>query len=575
MAGEIRLTGLASGIDTETLIQRILDVERIPITRLKADKSKLTAKDDAVSAIKSSLTSLQNNISNLKDPAFFASNIATSSDTTVATATATSSAAKSTYTVVISSLASAGTLKSGTSLGPAAQKISNTITAGDLLTANTSYGSSLTLGTFTVNGASVTIDSTDTLTSTLTKINTATGGNVTGTYNAATDTISLTAASGTLVLGGSADTSNFLVRSRLYTNGTNAVTSLTSVGNIDTTAVIGDASSRIGAYSSLTSGTITVNGVSISIDTTVDTMQNVLDRITASSANVYASYDSIEDRMVLTSKVTGSTGIAVADGTSNFASSMKLTNTTSQVTAGNDTTFTINGGVSRKSADLTLSETESGIAGLTISAVKTGTFTLTVGTDTARIQSELSDFVSQYNSLQNIISSYTATPPEDANPLDSQYILSNDSLVTSLPNEIRKLVMAAPGTGTYRMLEDLGVTANGSDNLLEFTDPAKLTSALATNLSDVISVFTDSTTGIMNQLDSFLDTQLDSAVGAFPTRIANDEIESSRIDDKIANLEDQIKKEEDRLVASFAAMEQYSARNQNILNFLKQTSSGR
>ncbi len=572
--GQIQLAGLASGIDTNALISKIIAVEQIPVTHLQQQQTVLSAQDSAVSAIQTSLTNLQNTLTNLSDPAFFNSNVATTSNSAIATATATSSAAKSTYTIAISSLASAGNLQSGTSLGPAGQKISNTITAGDLLTANDSYGTSLTLGTFTVNGQTITIGSSDTLTSTLAQINTATSGNVTGTYNAATDTITLSAASGNLVLGSSADTSNFLSRSRLYTNGTNSVTSLTSVGNIDTTQVMNTAASRIGAYSSLTAGTFTVNGVSISVDPTVDTLQNVLDRITASNANVYASYDSVEDRIVLTSKVTGSTGITVADGTSNFASSMKLTSSTSQVTAGTDTKFTVDNGVTRVSPDLTINDVESGINGVTINANQANsTFTLSVGVDSTTIQSAVTAFVNQYNSLQNVITSYTGTPPTGADPTDPRYILSNDSLVTSLPTSLRTLVNAAPGTGTYRMLADLGITSDSANNLLTISDSSALSSALATNLNDVISMFTNSTSGIMNTVNTFLNTQLDPTVGSFPTRLANDTTKSQGLTDSITNLNNQITSDQNRLITEFTAMEQAAAINSSITSLLSGSTS--
>jgi len=566
----IRLGGLVSGIDTESLIQRILDAERIPIINLQNQKAILSVQNDAVTAIKNSLTSLKTALNNLKDPTFFSVNAVTSSDATIATATAGTTAAKSNYSIVISAIASASAMKSGTSLGPAAQKISNVIDPAALLTANTSYGNSLTLGTFTVNGATVTIDSADTLTSTLTKISTATGGVVTGAYNAATDTVTLTSSGADLTLGSGADTSNFLSRSRLYTPSpaSTTVTSLTSIGNIDTTQIIGTAASRIGASASLTTGTITINGVSISIDKDVDTLQNVIDRITASTAGVYASYDSIEDRMVLTAKSTGSIGITVADGTSNFASSMKLTSTTSQLTSGNDTTFTVNGGVARKSSDVTIDETESGITGLTISVLKTGTITLNVATDTAKIQTEVTNFVTQFNSTINLIESYTKPKTTTTKATDPASILTNDSIASTLGNALRSLATAAPGTGTIRQIEDVGVTATGDNNLLTFSDASKLVSALAQYVDQVKTLFSDSTNGVMTKLSNFIDTQIDLAIGTYPNRTTSISNQQLRLDDNIAALERKVLQQEAQLVASFTAMEQFQATSANILAFL-------
>jgi flagellar hook-associated protein 2 len=573
----LRLGGITSGFDTESLIQKILDVDRLRVARIQSEKNVLSVQQDAVSAIQSSLSNLKSTLANLKESSFFNSNKVNVSNTDVATAIATTSAAKSTYALNITSIASASILRSGTSLGPAAQKIANTITETATLSSNSSYGSSLTLGTFTINGASITIDSDDKLNdggdvanSVFHKINTATGGVVSAAYNAATDTITLTAGSGTLTLGSGSDTSDFLSRSRLYTNGTNTVSSLTSIGNIDTAQNVGDAASRIAAAATLTSGTITVNGVSISVDKDNDTLTEILDRITESTAGVFASYDSIEDRIVLLSKTTGSIGITIADGTSNFASSMKLTTSTSQLAAGNDTTFTIDGGVTRKSTDTTITATESGIAGVTITALTTGSVTLQVATDSSKIESEISALLTQYNSLQNAIGSFTETPDDNTQPTDAASILSNDSLVNTLPSDLRRTLTASPGTGTIRSLEDIGIASSSENNLLTFSDTSLLAAALLNNLDEVKNLFSDSTNGLAHTLETLIDTQIDTVSGAFPTRTTNITKQQTNLDDSISALELQIAQKEERLVASFSVLEQFQSRSSKILEFLQQ-----
>lgn len=568
----LRLGGISTGLDTNTIIQKILDADRIPEGILKNQKKVLDVRNTAVSSIMSSLANLKAQLTTLKDSSFYNSSIATSSDTSIATVSAATTAAKNTYSVNITSLASASVLRSGTSLGPAAQKISNPITPGSLLTDDTSYGSSLTLGTFAVNGAMVTIDGTDTLNTALAKINAATGGIVSGVYNAATDTITLTS-TGSLVLGSPGDTSNFLSRSRLYTNGTNTATSLTSVGNIDTNQVLSSTTSRIAASAGLTTGDISINGVSVSIDKDNDTLQDVLDRITASTAGVYASYDSIEDRITLTSKTTGSLGIVVADGTSNFASSMKLTAATSQLTAGDDTTFTVNGGVTRKSTDLTINETESGISGLTMNVANTGSIVVNVATDTSSVQKAIANFVDQFNSVQNQITSFSLIPSADTQPDDPSSILANDFLVSSLGVDLRKLVTASQSTGTIRSLEDLGVASSSTNDLLSVTDPSKLTSALSNNIDEVITLFTDSTTGIMNTLDDFLDSQTDPVSGSFSNRLSEIAKKQSDLDDDIERIENTVSQHEQMLIKSFGVLEQFQSRANTILDFLKQNKS--
>ncbi len=71
----------------------------------------------------------------------------------------------------------------------------------------------------------------------------------------------------------------------------------------------------------LTSGTITIDGTQISVDVAVDSLKSVLDRITTMT-NIRAGYDSKTDRILLTRKDGSSTpiGIGASTDTSNFLS---------------------------------------------------------------------------------------------------------------------------------------------------------------------------------------------------------------------------------------------------------------
>ena len=60
-------------------------------------------------------------------------------------------------------------------------------------------------------------------------------------------------------------------------------------------------------------GTFTINGVSLSYDASVDTIDSIVGKINGSAANVTASYDAVSDQITLTSKQTGAQSISVAD----------------------------------------------------------------------------------------------------------------------------------------------------------------------------------------------------------------------------------------------------------------------
>ncbi|MDD2708734.1 MAG: flagellar filament capping protein FliD [Verrucomicrobiae bacterium] len=573
--GTIRLSGLSTGLDTDAIIEKLLAVESIPVTHLENDNEILSVKSDAITAIKEALASLQDAAETLADASLYSSSTATSSDTDILTATASTSAAKSTYSIEVASIASATTLTSGKSGSASSLKLANPVSTSstpDDRTLSESYGSSLTGGYFTINGVQITVDAgADTLEDVLERINSSSAG-VTASYDPDTDKITLTG-SDAIVAGSVGDTSNFLEKSRLYTSGESTVTSLYTIGTTDTGAVLSDSNIN----GTFTGNDIIVNGMTISVDPDTDTLQNVLDKITASSAGVYASYDSVADQIVLTSKTTGSYGITVQDADdSNIASTLKLTTSASTQTVGNDATIYINDPYHlnpRKSSDNTLTGEETGITGLTLNVTDTTasgeSVTLSVATDTDAIEEAITNFVEQYNSVQNMISSYTATPTEDT---DSASILASDSTISSLANTLRRTITSAMGSGTIRMLEDLGISTSGDDNLLTI-DTSELEDALSTNLDEVISLFSDSSTGIMNSLDEYINSQIDSTTGALSLRLESISDEEDRNNDKIDFLNEQIDIQEERLVSAFAALEEYQSTASSTLSIIESLSS--
>ena len=80
-------------------------------------------------------------------------------------------------------------------------------------------------------------------------------------------------------------------------------------------------------------GEFKINGVSISFNSSTDSVSDVLNRINASAAGVTASFDSVNDRFLLTSKATGDMDIAMEDVTGNFLSATGLSGSTTHPTA--------------------------------------------------------------------------------------------------------------------------------------------------------------------------------------------------------------------------------------------------
>lgn len=72
------------------------------------------------------------------------------------------------------------------------------------------------------------------------------------------------------------------------------------------------------------SGTFTINGVQLTYDATIDSIDDVILRITQSSAGVTASYDDIAEQLLLTADDTGPALITYADDTGNFLETMNF-----------------------------------------------------------------------------------------------------------------------------------------------------------------------------------------------------------------------------------------------------------
>src|SRR5262249_2100264 len=128
-------------------------------------------------------------------------------------------------------------------------------------------------------------------------------------------------------------------------------------------------------------GKFTINGVEISYNVNTDTISSVMAQINDSSAGVSASYDSINDRLVLSNKSTGDLGIAVNETTPGLLASLGLASGTT-FTRGGNAEFTINGGDVLTSASNTLDGTAHGISGLSVTATSLDTQTITVAPDT-------------------------------------------------------------------------------------------------------------------------------------------------------------------------------------------------
>ena len=563
----LAISGLASGFDWQSLVSQLVQVERAPETQLQNQQSTIQQQNNALGSIKTELSVLQNAVNVLKDPSFFGSRTALSSDTTLASATAAAGTAVGAYSFTVSQLASAAMLQGATGAGAA---LSSSSDVSSLTLSSAGFATAVTAGTFTVNGKQVQVDPSDTLQGLFDKISAATGGAVTASYSATganADKITLSSGS-PIVLGSATDTSNFLQVAKLSNNGSGTVTSAASLGAVKTTGAlsqanfatpISDGGSGAGAF--------IINGVTISFNASADSVANVISRINDSAAGVVANYDPTNNRFTLTNKNTGDVGIFVQDVTGNFMTAAGLTG--GALVRGNNLLYTVNSGPQLSSQSNTLAADSSGITGLSVTALAKGTFNVTVGSDTSKIKTAITNLVTEYNKVQSVINTQTASTTDSTGKVTAG-LLAGDQDTETLTSTLRGLLTGAVSTisGQPLNLDSLGYISNGNDDSLSSADLSGLDSALATNLSGLKDLFTNSSSGLAVKLSSFLDATVGDG-GSLVTHQANLTKQSTDIDTQIGNIEKQVLVYQQNLTDEFVAMETAEAKINQQMQYLQ------
>ncbi len=101
----ITFSGLGSGIDSASIIEKLVEVERRQIDRLEAWKSEWTEKISALQTLNAKMTDFRTAAASMNTLAKYQVKTASSGNTTVLTASASSTAVSGTHTVVVNQLA--------------------------------------------------------------------------------------------------------------------------------------------------------------------------------------------------------------------------------------------------------------------------------------------------------------------------------------------------------------------------------------------------------------------------------------------------------------------------------------
>jgi len=563
----LSVAGLASGFDWQTVVTQLANAERSAETPWQTQQSAINAQIASYNTINDALTALQTDVNVLKDPAFYTSALAQTSDSTFASASAAPGATIGSYLFNITQLATAARINGASNMG-------NVLAPNGA--ANTTIGSAafaapVTAGTFTINGAQITVASTDTLQNVFDNIAAATNNAVTASYDSTSDTITLSSTSD-IVLGSATDSSNFLQAAQLFNNNetgstTRSITSSLALGHIQATNNMSSANLQTAIVDDGTgNGAFTVNGVTINYNASTDSIQNVLDRITNSTAGVTASYDSLNNRFLLTDKATGDIGISIQDVAGNFAAATGLSTGTLQ--RGQNLLYTVNNGPQLVSQTNAIGAVSSGVTGLTVTALKQGSVTVNVSSDTTKISNAIQQFVTDYNKVQTSIGAQQIVST-DSTGKTSPGTLTGDLTASNIASQLRSEVFSTVSglSGTISMLSDLGIQTNGQDNTLKVTDSNALTNALTNNLSGVKAFFSDPANGWVTKVNNFINETIGDD-GTIPNHLASLNTQTNNLTTQIANLEKKITADSAHWTSEFQAMEQAQSQINQQMQYL-------
>jgi flagellar hook-associated protein 2 len=554
----ITFTGLASGIDTASIVTQLIAVESAPKTLLMQQQAVTNLQNTDYADISTKLYTLKSSADALRSFSLYAgSPLATSGDTSKLTAAATSTAAASSYNVVVTNVARAASAQQVTT--PSISQFGSLYAGNGTYAAGTTKLTDLTTSTGTAAGyavgSSITLSSTQggqahtasfqvTDTSTLNDLTSwmqtqMTGSTVSlqvGGVVKVTSAPGLDQANTGIALDGA-------VGAATETQAAAGNTTLTSAGGMD----------------------ISSSGVAIHVDLTSGmTMTDVAAAINAKNGAITAT--TANGQLRLTAK---QTGVDSAISISNVTGGASAIGLTTAVT-GSDATGTIDGSAFTSSSN----QVTSAISGVTLNlTAATGPdgVNLTVNpnqVDNAAITTKVQAFVKAYNDViktatDEMNEKKIINPQTDEDRLKGAMFGDSrlQSLVDSLRDSFISPVSGLTGSQSIASFAGLSTGAFGSgDTSGQLTlDTTKLTAALAGGPDAIKSLFMSSTgssasNGLMQRV-SDLSWNAVKSNGTIANAILGTNDHSKDLQASIDAMTATLQQRTDTLKAQFTAME--------------------
>ncbi|KLU62636.1 flagellar hook-associated protein FliD [Peptococcaceae bacterium CEB3] len=490
LGGMQSVSTMTGTIDYSQIIEQLTQANRAPGDALNSTIQNEQLKQNDWSNVAKLATAVQNDLVTLASAKTFSSFTTTigGTDSSAVSASASGGATAGAYAINVTQQGSKASLTSGSEIGKAAA-LTDTVNSNE-------FSQPISLGTIsaTIGGTTVshTVTGSDSIDSILTALFGANGSQVSWSMNNNQLSISNNTAQN-ITFGTAGDASNLfqvlgLTGQALAGTGGSVKSSL--VGHAQLNSYLASANFA-SSLSPTTSGDLQLNGVDVKYNTSTDTFQSLINSINSSTAGVTASYDPLQDKMILTSNT--SQPVSVTDVSGNLGQVLGLTSGVAG--AGKPWIYQINNGPAQTSASATVA---SAIPGVSFTMNQTGSATLTVAQDTSALTKAVNAFVGDFNTLYGQLNTYTGKGGD----------LQGDVAIAQLGFQYMNDVLnTLPGMTQFAQQSVWGIGVNngaigsapGTTNSLQ-VDSGALTTAFANDPSEVQSLLTGMATRLNTDL---------------------------------------------------------------------------
>ena len=318
--------------------------------------------------------------------------------------------------------------------------------------------------------------------------------------------------------------------------------------------------SNTGVYTGAAFADGGATAVSVTIDSTNNTLAGIRDAINAAGAGVTASIvndgSATPYRLVLNATGTGVARSMKVEVSGDAALSSLLsydaagTQNPTQLQAAQDAKLTVDGiSITRPTNTVT-----GVVEGVTFTVKAAGSSTVTVGRDTAPIVAAVTQLVKTYNDASKAIGDATAK---------GATLQGNTAIVSTLGRLRSEIGALRPGLGAFQSLSQLGVSFQRDGSLT--LDTAKLSTALNGNYADATALvgrFTSTMSTLTSTMlgeNGSIDAQTDGI-----TRTIDD------IDRQRVAISRRLESVEARYLAQFTALDTLIASMKQTSSFLEQ-----